>query len=115
MTAGDKYQYLWMDGVAMKKPTSVSAPRYVDLLLTWVESQLNDEALFPIRFDAPFPKRFKEAVCGPIYRRSSRIYSHVYHHHYTRIVDMGAEAHLNTCFKHFIYFVYEVSTQQQHT
>ena len=36
-------QYLWMDGVAMKKPTAVSAPRYVDLLLTWVESQLNDE------------------------------------------------------------------------
>ena len=65
MTAGDKYQYLWCDGVLMKKPTAVSAPRYVDLLLTWVESQLNDEAVFPIRFDAPFPKRFKEAVCSP--------------------------------------------------
>ena len=64
--------------------------------------------LFPIKYDSTFPKRFKESVCCPIYRRCSRIYSHVYHHHYQRIRDMGAEAHLNTCCKHFIYFVYEV-------
>ena len=88
----------------------------MDLLLTWVESQLNDEAVFPIRFDAPFPKRFKEAVCGshlPALQRASTRTSTTTT---TRASWTWAQrAHLNTCFKHFIYFVYEVSTQQQHT
>jgi len=26
------------------------APEYVDLLMGWVESQLNDETIFPIKF-----------------------------------------------------------------
>ena len=30
-----------------KKPVEVSAPEYVDLLMTWCESQLNDENIFP--------------------------------------------------------------------
>ena len=50
-------QYLWCDGVKIKKPMTVSAPAYVDYLMTWVESQLNDEEIFPIKFDAPFPKK----------------------------------------------------------
>jgi MOB kinase activator 1 len=28
----------------------------------------------------------------------------VYHSHFARVVDLGAEAHLNTLFKHFVYF-----------
>ena len=62
MSAGDKWQYLWCDGVKIKKPISVSAPAYVDCLMTWVESQLNDEDIFPIKFDAPFPK--KSTTCS---------------------------------------------------
>ena len=36
-------RFLWCDGVKIRKPIAVSAPQYVDLLMTWVESQLNDE------------------------------------------------------------------------
>lgn len=50
MQAGDSVTYLWADGVKIKKPISVSAPEYVDYLMSWVESQLNDEAIFPIKF-----------------------------------------------------------------
>lgn len=37
MTAG-QHTYLWADGVKIKKPVSVSAPEYVDLLMQWVSS-----------------------------------------------------------------------------
>jgi hypothetical protein len=32
------------------------------------------------------------------------VYAHIYHSHFQQICTLGAEAHLNTCFKHFIYF-----------
>lgn len=49
MSAGPQYEYLWADGVKVKKPIKVSAPEYVDLLMSWVEAQLNDEQIFPLQ------------------------------------------------------------------
>ncbi len=49
MSAGPQYEYLWADGVKVKKPIKVSAPEYVDLLMSWVETQLNDEHIFPLQ------------------------------------------------------------------
>jgi len=106
MSAGASVNYLWRDGVKVKKPTEVSAPEYVDLLMTWAESQLNDETIFPISFGSEYPKNFMPIV-KQIYKRFFRVYAHIYHSHFSRIVRVGAEAHLNTCFKHFIFFVKE--------
>jgi hypothetical protein len=47
MSAGPKYEYHWADGQAVKKPIKCSAPKYIDYLMTWVQDQLDDEALFP--------------------------------------------------------------------
>ena len=33
----------------IKKPIEVSAPKYVEYLMDWIESQLDDESLFPQR------------------------------------------------------------------
>jgi len=106
MSAGPQYEYLWADGVKVKKPIKVSAPEYVDLLMSWVETQLNDENIFPLQLGTPFPKNFQQIV-KTIFKRLFRVYAHIYHSHFQKIVGLGAEAHLNTCFKHFIYFVYE--------
>jgi len=106
MSAGPQYEYLWADGVKVKKPIKVSAPEYVDLLMSWVETQLNDENIFPLQLGTPFPKNF-QAIVKTIFKRLFRVYAHIYHSHFQKIVGLGAEAHLNTCFKHFIYFVYE--------
>ena len=43
-----RYEYRWADGQKVKKPIQVSAPEYIDLLMSWVEGNINDEALFPI-------------------------------------------------------------------
>jgi MOB kinase activator 1 len=106
MCAGPNYEYLWADGQKVKKPIKVSAPEYVDLLMSWVETQLNDENIFPLQLGTPFPKNF-DSIVKKIFRRLFRIYAHIYHSHFQKIVGLGAEAHLNTCFKHFIYFVHE--------
>jgi MOB kinase activator 1 len=106
MSAGPQYEYLWADGVKVKKPIKVSAPEYVDLLMSWVETQLNDEHIFPLQLGTPFPKNF-QAIVRVIFKRLFRVYAHIYHSHFQKIVGLGAEAHLNTCFKHFIYFVHE--------
>jgi len=106
MSAGPQYEYLWADGVKVKKPIKVSAPEYVDLLMSWVETQLNDEHIFPLQLGTPFPKNF-QAIVRVIFKRLFRVYAHIYHSHFQKIVNLGAEAHLNTCFKHFIYFVHE--------
>jgi len=47
MSAGPKYEYHWADGHTVKKPIKCSAPKYIDYLMTWVQDQLDDEALFP--------------------------------------------------------------------
>lgn len=52
---------------------------------------------------APFPKDFREVV-KTIFKRLFRVYAHIYHSHFQKIVSLKEEAHLNTCFKHFILF-----------
>lgn len=43
----DRYEYRWADGVQIKKPIEVSAPKYVEYLMDWIEVQLDDESIFP--------------------------------------------------------------------
>jgi MOB kinase activator 1 len=106
MSAGPKYEYLWADGVKVKRPIKVSAPEYVDYLMTWVQEILDDENVFPSRVDVPFPKNFQTVVRN-IFKRLFRVYAHIYYSHFQKIVTLGEEAHLNTCFKHFYYFIEE--------
>lgn len=50
----NRYEYRWADGVQIKKPIEVSAPKYVEYLMEWVESQLDDESIFPQKIGNPF-------------------------------------------------------------
>ncbi|XP_042504785.1 MOB kinase activator-like 1A isoform X1 [Macadamia integrifolia] len=106
MTAGPKYEYRWADGVQIKKPIEVSAPKYVEYLMDWIEAQLDDESIFPQKLGAPFPPNFRDVV-KTIFKRLFRVYAHIYHSHFQKIVSLKEEAHLNTCFKHFILFTYK--------
>ncbi|KAL2945119.1 MOB kinase activator-like 1A [Bienertia sinuspersici] len=106
MTAGTKYEYRWADGVTIKKPIEVSAPKYVEYLMDWIEAQLDDESLFPQKLGSPFPSNFQDVV-KTIFKRLFRVYAHIYHSHFQKIVSLKEEAHLNTCFKHFVLFTWE--------
>lgn len=98
MSASAQFEYLWCDNQKIKKPIKCTAPEYVDYLMSWVESQLNDETVFPLQLGTAFPKTFQSTV-RVIFKRLFRVYAHIYHSHFQKIVSLGAEAHLNTCFK----------------
>ncbi|XP_019470654.1 MOB kinase activator 1B [Meleagris gallopavo] len=106
MSAGPKYEYHWADGTNIKKPIKCSAPKYIDYLMTWVQDQLDDETLFPSKIGVPFPKNFM-SVAKTILKRLFRVYAHIYHQHFDPVIQLQEEAHLNTSFKHFIFFVQE--------
>ncbi|CAN6848770.1 unnamed protein product [Brassica oleracea] len=105
MNAG-LYEYRWADGVAVKEPITVSAPEYVEYLMNWIETQIDNEAIFPQQPGVPFPPNFKDFV-KPILKRMFRVYAHIYHCHFKKVVGFEEEAHLNTCFKHFVLFTSE--------
>jgi hypothetical protein len=114
MSGGPKFEYLWADGQKFKKPTPLPAVQYVANLMDWIEGQINNESIFPVSTDVPFPKNFN-SVCKKILTRLFRVFVHVYIHHFDRLVSIGAEAHVNTCYKHFYFFVTEfelVSTKE---
>lgn len=111
MCAGPKYEYQWADGVTITKPIPVSAPKYVEYLMDWVQSCLDNDKLFPgqsVRTEDQFPRHF-ESVVKQIFRRLFRVYAHIYYHHFDKVVALGVEPHLNTCFRHFYFFVKEFS------
>ena len=97
MSAGPKYEYLWADGSNVKTPMKVSAGEYIEFLMVWVENQLNNENIFPSVIGVPFPKNFLQII-KVIFKRLFRVYAHIYYTH-------GGQYHLNTCFKHFIFFI----------
>ena len=61
-----------------------------------------------VRVDVPFPNNFAP-TCKKILTRLFRVFVHVYIHHFDKLVSIGAEAHVNTCYKHFYFFVTEYS------
>ncbi|XP_064599732.1 MOB kinase activator 3B-like [Liolophura sinensis] len=106
MSGGPKYEYHWCDGENYRKPTALAAPHYITLLMEWVERQINTEEIFPVKVGVPFPRNYLQVV-KKILTRLFRVFVHVYIHHFDKLVTIGAEAHVNTCYKHFYYFVTE--------
>jgi MOB kinase activator 1 len=96
--------------VKFKRPTKLPAPEYVDALMNWAQSLLDDEVVFPNKigmciFPAypsilprpnqcllgiPFPKNFRETV-RTIFRRLFRVYGHIYSSHFDQICALGIE------------------------
>ena len=67
---------------------------------------MGDETLFPTSPVAAFPLHFP-GVSRKIFSRIYRIYAHIYHHHFEEIQSLSLEAHLNTHFRHFVFFAIE--------
>ncbi|EGG21826.1 Mps1 binder-like protein [Cavenderia fasciculata] len=97
-SAGPQYEFLWADGKDIKKPVRVSAPVYVDYLMTWVQNTLEDEEIFPLNPTTEMSKNFLPTV-KTIFKRLFRVYAHIYYSHMDRVGPLGVEAHLNTCFR----------------
>jgi MOB kinase activator 1 len=105
MCAGPGYKYLWQEN-RKSKPIQLSAPAYIGTLMDWVDAQFHEETIFPSEMKNPFPKNFEQIV-KDIMKRLFRIYAHLYYHHLEKLKELNVVRHLNTSFKHFIFFVTE--------
>ena len=90
----------------------VSGPVYVQSAMSWINQQLEDESVFPTKFDSKFHQNAFN-VFRMIYHQLFRILSHVYHHHFSEIKKHSLEAHLNTLFEHLNLFGREFNLQER--
>ncbi|KAK1761478.1 Mob1/phocein [Echria macrotheca] len=106
MKATDEFEYLWQDSENYKRPTKMPAPAYIEQLMSWVQSNIDNESVMPSRIGpgVPFPKSFP-ALARQIFKRMYRVYAHIYCHHYPVIRELGLEPHLNTSFKQYVLFI----------
>ena len=101
MNAGPHTDYLWLD--ANNRQVSLPAGQYIDLALAWIDNKLADRNIFPTQRKASFPSTFLKDV-QRIMIQIFRIFAHIYHHHFDKIVHLSFEAHWNSLFAHFISF-----------
>ena len=60
-----RFEYLWQDNERYKKPTKMAAPEYVEHLMAWVQSNLDNEQIFPSKIG----KFYRHRQHPPRYRR----------------------------------------------
>eukprot|EP01126_Amoeba_proteus_P028674 TRINITY_DN2825_c0_g2_i3.p1 TRINITY_DN2825_c0_g2~~TRINITY_DN2825_c0_g2_i3.p1 ORF type:complete len:160 (+),score=18.45 TRINITY_DN2825_c0_g2_i3:356-835(+) len=106
MGAGPKFVYLWADGVKITRGIQVSASEYVEHLMNWFVSLLNNTELFPTKLNKEFLPRFIPTMCT-VYKKFFRVYAHIYHTHLAHIIALGIEDHLNASFRQFMEIVFQ--------
>lgn len=55
MKATDEFEYLWQDTENYKRPTKMPAPAYIEQLMSWVQSNIDNEAVLPSRIGVYSP------------------------------------------------------------
>ena len=88
-------------------PSRLPARDYAAALFSWADALLACPHAFPQAKGEPFPPAFKSQILQPLYRRLARVFAHLYHAHWPHVADprvLGAAAHLNTVFKHYVAF-----------
>ena len=107
-------QYLWVDEKGKK--SRLSAPQYIDYIMTYVQKTINDEGTFPTKHGKlqlqilnfyflgnDFPTTFDTHI-RKIHRLLFHVLAHIYHSHFKEIVLLQLHAHLNAVFVHFVEF-----------
>ncbi|KAI4158148.1 MAG: hypothetical protein L6R39_000533 [Caloplaca ligustica] len=62
MKATDEFEYLWQDSENYKRPTKMPAPEYIEHLMAWLQSNIDNEAMFPSRIEPHLNTSFKHYV-----------------------------------------------------
>lgn len=113
MSAGN-VEYLWKDDTQYTKPTRIPACMYMEFALREAFNTIEDPTIFPADETQAFPRTFLPKV-KEIFKRLFRQFAHLYYSHYDQVKTSGSSKHLNSTFKHFIYFVLEFNLIDQQT
>ena len=94
--------YKWREGKG-KKPQTVSGPEYVNYTLAYVDGVVNNPAVFPQTDEDKFPEDFID-VAKDLYVKLFRVFAILYGAFLESLKAMDVSQHLNTSFKHYVYF-----------
>lgn len=94
-------QYTWID--ERGKKIRLSAPQYIDYVMTYAQRTVSDETVFPTKFGQEFPPTY-EAILRKIQRLLFHVVAHLYHRHFRELLLLGLHGHLHGLFAHLILF-----------
>ncbi|KAG2204579.1 Mob1/phocein [Mucor mucedo] len=104
MSAGPGVEYTWSD--SLSKKVKLPAPQYIDYMTTSIQNILNDETIFPTKAGPDFPRELPSVV-KKMFSQLFRLFAHIYHDHYDKVLALNEEPHFNSLFAHFISFARE--------
>ena len=110
MNAGPTTNYLWVDSTG--QAVNLPARTYIDYVITWISSKINDQENFPTKTGAVFPPFVQKDVKN-ITRQMFRIFAFIYYNQFDKIVHLSLEAHFNSFFAHFVSFIKEFGLLDQ--
>ena len=94
-------QFYWLDEKGKK--FKYSASQYIDTALTYIAKLISDESLFPTKVGHPFPSHFDPLV-KKIYKHMFHILAHMYHSHYTELLQLKLNTYVNSIYLHLFTF-----------
>ena len=100
MTAGAT-QYFWTDEKNRKQ--KLPAPNHINLAMSYIQTQLQDENIFPTKFGHDFSPDFI-LVIKRMYRHMLHTIAHLYYHHFQILKELSLHCYLNSLMLHFAYF-----------
>lgn len=107
MSAPGALVYLWHDDKGKKiTKTNVSAPQYIDYVMTCCHKYLHDDAVFPTKYGLTFPPTFMATV-RKIFKLLFHVQAHMYYAHFSDFVNHELYSYLNTVLMNFILFQQE--------
>mmetsp|Transcript_44005 Transcript_44005/g.80417 ORF Transcript_44005/g.80417 Transcript_44005/m.80417 type:complete len:218 (-) Transcript_44005:102-755(-) len=95
-----------------ERPEEMSANQYMRNFEKAAYEILTDRTLVPVDENVPYPDHFDEEM-SRICRWVMRIYNHAYMEHLDDFKAQGATAHLNCCFKRFLFLAREYDLLQE--
>ncbi|KAJ7288011.1 Mob1/phocein [Mycena rebaudengoi] len=101
MSAGPTLNYTWVQD---RKKVALSAPTYIDSVMSSIQNLLDDENLFPTKSSQTFDKDTFPGTIKQVYQQLLRVFAHLYHAHYPQILHLRSEPHFNSMFAHFLAF-----------
>ena len=78
--------YMWLDDKGKK--SKLSAPQYVDYVMTYVQKVVNDESVFPTKHGNEFPANF-ETVLKKVQKLLFHVVAHIYHSHFREVTSQS--------------------------
>ncbi|KAI7902824.1 Mob1/phocein [Cokeromyces recurvatus] len=104
MSAGPGIEYTWSDSISKK--VRLPAPQYIDYMTSSLQSILDDESVFPTKAGSDFPRELPSIV-KKMFSQMFKLFAHIYHEHYDKVLCLNEDPHFNSLFAHFISFARE--------